>query len=209
MRTQTRKSLDLLRRQIGTLPESTQDDGRRLLDAQEQILACFRKLLDRKITARRLRCHGDFHLGQVLFTGKDFVIIDFEGEPDKSIGERRIKRSPLRDVAGMVRSLHYASHASLLAESTNLLVRHDRLTSPESWMQFWYRWNVASFLRAYLATAAAGNFLPKEKGELHTLLRVYMLEKAFYELCYELNNRPDWVRIPLESILELLGKSSN
>ena len=118
MRTQARKSLDVLRRQIGKLPEQIRDAGRHILDSQSTILARFREILDQKITARRLRCHGDFHLGQVLFTGKDFVIIDFEGEPDKSIGERRIKRSPLRDVAGMIRSLHYASHATLMGQSS-------------------------------------------------------------------------------------------
>jgi maltose alpha-D-glucosyltransferase/alpha-amylase len=209
MRTQARRTLDLLGKQLRKLPAPVRDQAQRVLESETRIFTQFKDLLVRKIVAQRLRCHGDFHLGQVLFTGKDFVIIDFEGEPDKPVGERRIKRSPLRDVAGMIRSLHYASHAGLASQTPGLLIRHDSLPSPETWTRYWYRWSAASFLRSYLATARTGGFLPEPREGLHTLLRAFMLEKALYELRYELNNRPDWVNIPLEGVLELLAGTTD
>jgi maltose alpha-D-glucosyltransferase/alpha-amylase len=104
----------------------------------------------------------------------------------------------------MVRSFHYASHAALLGQSPGMVAQHDALVPPERWMHFWYVWAAAAFLKAYLSEAARGGFLPADKAELNTLLRAFVLEKALYELGYELNNRPDWVKIPLEGILQLL-----
>ena len=100
-------------------------EAKQVLDLQDKILKRFRSILDRKITAMRIRVHGDYHLGQVLFTGKDFVIIDFEGEPAHSLSVRRIKRSPLRDVAGMLRSFHYAANAPLIGKTGGGVFRPD------------------------------------------------------------------------------------
>jgi trehalose synthase-fused probable maltokinase len=166
-------------------------------------LVRFAQLLDDRIDALRVRCHGDYHLGQVLFTGKDFVIIDFEGEPERPVSERRIKASPLRDVAGMLRSLHYVSHAAVRGKTPALFVGHAAIPV-EKWAAFWYAWSAVSFLQAYLSGAEAGRFLPANRGQVRTLLHAYLLEKALYELRYELNNRPAWVNIPLEGILQLL-----
>jgi maltose alpha-D-glucosyltransferase/alpha-amylase len=155
----------------------------------------------------RTRCHGDYHLGQVLFTGNDFVIIDFEGEPQRPVSERRIKTSPLRDVAGMIRSFHYASHAAQRGDAPGTLTAREPADGLPLWLRAWYQWNAAAFLRAYDAEAGQADFLPRNKEEFGVLLDAYLLEKAIYELGYELNNRPEWVRIPLEGILYLLEQA--
>ncbi len=175
------------------------------MDQEDKILKRFRSVLDRKISAMRIRVHGDYHLGQVLFTGKDFVIIDFEGEPARSLSSRRIKRSPLRDVAGMLRSFHYAASAPLIGKTGGSVFRPENVAHLEPWAHCWNLWVSAAFLSAYLETSAQGSFLPRLREEISSLLFVYLLEKSIYELGYELNNRPDWVKLPLRGILDLLG----
>lgn len=151
----------------------------------------------------RLRCHGDYHLGQVLFTGNDFVIIDFEGEPARHLGERRIKRSPLRDVAGMIRSFHYAANAALRGQSSTIL-RPEDILALEEWAQVWYLWVSATFLKSYLETMRNTPILPQSREGLKVVLDAYLLDKAIYEVNYELNNRPDWVGLPLRGVLQVL-----
>ena len=204
MRSQARRTLSLLRKQLKTLPEAVAPAAERLVQSEAALLERFRELSEHRIHAARTRCHGDFHLGQVLFTGKDFVIIDFEGEPDRPIGERRIKHSPLRDVAGMIRSIHYASHATLRSSAGHSLLPSEMDKGIADWFPVWYVWSAASYLKAYLAEASRGDFLPAARDQLEILLDAYLLEKAVYELGYELNNRPDWVPIPLEGILHLI-----
>ena len=203
MRNLTAQTFSLLRKRVGTLPETLRGQGRVVLDMEERILKRFQGILDRKITAMRIRVHGDYHLGQVLFTGKEFVLIDFEGEPARSLAERRIKRSPVRDVAGMLRSFHYASYAPLIGEVGGS-VRSDDVKSLEPWADCWNAWVSAAFLQGYLAAAKEGAFLPRTREELSILLDTFLLEKAIYELGYELNNRPDWVKLPLLGILSLM-----
>lgn len=196
--------LMLLKKRLNTLPPDTQNLARDVLDRQEQIMERFQAILNQKITAMRTRTHGDYHLGQVLYTGKDFIIIDFEGEPARSLSERRMKRSPLRDVAGMLQSLHYAATQALHNEVENGMINPENLPLMEQWAEFWYCWVSAAFLNSYLETAAVDSFLPQSKTELQVLLDAYLLEKVIYELGYELNNRPNWVHIPLRRILQLL-----
>jgi maltose alpha-D-glucosyltransferase/alpha-amylase len=142
----------------------------------------------------------------VLWAGRDFVIMDFEGEPARPLNERRIKRSPLRDVAGMLRSFHYAAYSGLFdfRERRGLVVE-EALEAMQFCASFWPLWVSVIFLKAYMDVAIQGGFLPESRDELRTLLDMYLLEKAIYELGYELNNRPDWVRIPLQGIQQLLG----
>ncbi|HEY5146564.1 MAG TPA: hypothetical protein VII82_07340, partial [Polyangiaceae bacterium] len=143
----------------------------------------------------KTRVHGDLHLGQVLVSSGDFVLIDFEGEPARPLAARKAKRSPLVDVAGMLRSLHYASVAAWRTAAGDARTRAEA-------------WHVAArreFLRAYDDAAAVRTVLPRDAAARDALLRFYLLEKCVYELHYELNNRPDWVTIPVlgfESILE-------
>jgi len=207
MRTLAGRTLPLLRRHLKDLPKDVQPEGREILEMNKDILKRFHSLLDLKISGLRSRCHGDYHLGQVLFTGKDFVIIDFEGEPARPISERQIKRSPLRDVAGMLRSFHYAAYSALIAMDKQGMVQPENRPYLESWANLWYVWVCAVFVKNYLAQTAGGGFLPNSRKEIEILLDALLLEKAIYELGYELNNRPDWVKIPICGIRQLLQKS--
>ncbi len=204
MRAEAKRTLGLLRRQRSGLGEAAAERSGDLLEREAELLARYEDVKDSQIDAQRTRCHGDYHLGQVLFTGKDFVIIDFEGEPARPISTRRIKTSPLRDVAGMLRSFHYAAAAALLGPQRQSVLPPESAGAVAQWLSVWYVWNASAYLAAYLEEAAKGDFLPKDRGHLETLLNAYVLEKAVYELGYELNNRPNWVQIPLDGILRLL-----
>jgi len=196
--------LALLRSRLSALPESIRAEAAGLVAAEERIGELFKLLLERRINASRIRVHGDYHLGQVLYTGKDFVIIDFEGEPARPLGERRLKRSPLRDVAGMLRSFDYAVHNGLRVQHASGLIRREDLQSLEPWAQTWTTWVSVAFLKAYLEVAEPAGFLPANADDFRMLLRILLIEKAIYELGYELNNRPDWVSIPLRGIRQLI-----
>ena len=203
MRIQAGKALPLLRRQFNRLPESLRPLALFVMEHEKDMMNRFKDLLESKIGATRIRCHGDYHLGQVLVAEGDFIIIDFEGEPARPITERCIKRSALRDVAGMLRSFQYAAHAGLLRRQGKELPP-EAVEGLEHWAEFWQRWVGAEFLKSYLQEASGGRFIPGNRDELRVLLRALLLEKAVYELSYELNNRPDWVAIPLRGIRQLL-----
>jgi maltose alpha-D-glucosyltransferase/alpha-amylase len=206
MRSPARQTLQLLSSRAKDLPESLRPMIQQVLDAEGQILGRFRALLDKKIVAMRIRTHGDYHLGQVLHTGKDFVIIDFEGEPARSLTERRLKRPALRDVAGMLRSFHYAAYVALfdLAERGGISELPDALPRLEAHARFWSQWVSVAFMKAYLGAAGDAPFVPRTREEIQILLDAHLLEKAVYELSYEMNNRPQWVRIPVMGILHLV-----
>src|SRR5206468_5090466 len=174
-----------------------------IADLEPQILERLGRMLATRLEAQRIRIHGDFHLGQVLYTGRDFVIIDFEGEPARPLSERRIKRAPLRDVASMIRSFHYAAYTSLF-HHTGGTSQRENPSFLEPWALFWYAWVSSQFLRSYLESAAPAEILPTSTQETEVLLDSLLLEKAMYELRYEINNRPDWVRIPILGILHAL-----
>ena len=205
MRTICRRNLSLLRRRLNHLPEDARPEATSLADQETSILETFRRLLDIRITALRTRIHGDYHLGQVLYTGKDFVIIDFEGEPARPVSERLIKRSPLRDVAGMLRSYHYAACTGLQVCESRGWVQPENRAALASWADYWFKWMGAIFLKEYLGVVGENAFIPPNADEVQVLLESYLLEKAIYELGYELNNRPDWVRIPISGILHVMG----
>jgi maltose alpha-D-glucosyltransferase/alpha-amylase len=171
-----------------------------VLSRRSQALAHFHVLKSLKIDAQRIRIHGDYHLGQVLCVKNDFVILDFEGEPTRPLMERRTKQSPLKDVAGMLRSFSYAAQVGL---ATYAARRPESLESLAGWSRFWEQSVATSFLRAYRQEAARASFLPGDQRGFRALLEAYLLDKAFYELNYELENRPTWVRIPLAGIAAL------
>ena len=196
--------LQLLRHHLRSLPDEVKANAQKVLDLEEAIIECYQNVLKRRITGMRIRCHGDYHLGQVLYTGSDFVIIDFEGEPARRLGERRIKHSPLRDVAGMIRSFHYAAYFALRGQ-TSTVPRPEDLPVLEKWAWAWYLWVSAAFLKSYLEIMADTPVLPQDPEGLKTLLDAYLVDKAIYEVNYELNNRPDWVGLPLQGILQVVS----
>jgi len=206
MRNLSGRTLRLLRNRLSVLPEAIRRPAARLSAHQERISACFDALLKRRISINRIRTHGDLHLGQVLYTGKDFVIIDFEGEPARPLTERRRKRPALRDVAGMLRSFHYAAFGTLLEETSNGALGVRDFASMEPWARLWQEWSAWAFLKEYLETAGDSPIAPKDSGELKILLDAFVLDRAIYELGYELNNRPNWVTIPLHGIEQIVGR---
>jgi maltose alpha-D-glucosyltransferase/alpha-amylase len=193
-----RQALGALRDHAPTLPGEVGAEAHRLLTEGPRCLEHLAQIPAVPSGAVKIRCHGDYHLGQVLRVENDFVILDFEGEPTRTVAERRAKQSPLKDVAGMLRSFDYAAYAGLFAFTRDRPNEFGRL---EPWAELWRQWTSAAFLRAYRTTAGRAVFLPADGA---ALLDLFMLDKAFYELAYELNNRPDWVRIPLRGILALL-----
>jgi trehalose synthase-fused probable maltokinase len=196
------RAFSLLRDNSSNLPEAWRSNGERLARREQEIADRFHNALSRPIRAMRTRIHGDYHLGQVLRTGSDFVIIDFEGEPARSIAERRTKRSPLQDVAGMLRSFHYAAFAPLLGESR---MHADKAKKISVWAEPWNTWVASRFLGKYFEMARGAAYLPQSKEEMQAVLELHLLEKAIYELWYELNNRPAWVGIPLQGIWKILA----
>jgi maltose alpha-D-glucosyltransferase/alpha-amylase len=195
--------LQLLTQNMSRLPDEVRADAQGVIELEKAIIGRFQEITRRKVSGMRIRCHGDYHLGQVLHTGNDFVIVDFEGEPARHLGERRIKRSPLRDVAGMIRSFHYAAYAALHRRVATGF-RTEDLPVLQDWAQAWYRWVSAVFLKSYLEIMAETPVLPRTPEEMRTILDAYLLDKAVYEVNYELNNRPDWVALPLQGILQVL-----
>jgi maltose alpha-D-glucosyltransferase/alpha-amylase len=200
MRSEAARALDLLKAGLSRLPDDFLETAGIALGKRKQILDKLVLPPDGRF-GKRIRTHGDYHLGQVLRTRNEFVILDFEGEPGRSLVERRAKYSPLRDVAGMLRSFSYAANATLDA----YIKRHpDDFASLEPWARVWEKTVAAEFLSSYRKTIAPGNILPPDDAEFDRLLDALLLEKAMYELTYELNNRPGWVRIPLAGILTLV-----
>jgi maltose alpha-D-glucosyltransferase/alpha-amylase len=201
MRNRTVRNMQLLQENLKKIPETVTDEANVLINRKQEIFSVFEAILATKISAMRARFHGDYHLGQVLFTGNDFVIIDFEGEPARPLSERRLKKSPLRDTAGMMRSFHYAVYHVLLKSAS---VRLEDVTFLEPWANIWCECVSSIFFNSYFQTVKDTPFIPKEYSEMETLLRCFLLEKAIYELGYELNNRPEWAGIPVKGILYIL-----
>ncbi|HVA88025.1 MAG TPA: alpha-glucosidase C-terminal domain-containing protein, partial [Candidatus Saccharimonadales bacterium] len=202
---QLRQVFLTLSRATPSLPEATRAQARAVLAAQDGIEARYRAVLQGRLTAQRIRVHGDYHLGQVLWTGRDVVIIDFEGEPTRPLGERRRKRSALVDIAGMLRSFHYAAYGALVDPALRGPVRVEDVAALEPWIATWYAWVAATFLRGYREAVGDARFMPRSEEELERLLDAFVLEKAVFEIGYELNNRPDWIAIPLRGVTELVG----
>jgi maltose alpha-D-glucosyltransferase/alpha-amylase len=193
---EAREALALLRTHLDQIPAPSRDAAAAVLAQQDRLLARLEACASEETRGQKIRIHGDYHLGQVLVTRNDFVIVDFEGEPGRSVEERRAKQSPLRDVAGMLRSFSYVEHSALRS------VAHDEIEynklSPLA--EAWSAEARAAFLSAYDAEARTASLY----GSLvsgHGLLGLFELEKALYELRYELSNRPTWAGIPLQGIL--------
>ena len=204
MLTLRQQSFDLLRDGYGRLPEAVRPLADAVLGHDDEIDLRFRRLLSRRYSGQRIRIHGDYHLGQVLWTGKEFVVIDLEGEPLRPLSERRLKRSPLRDVAGMLRSFDYAAWVALRAIPVSADAGPLERESLAPLAEQWVAWVSASFLLGYWSSTDSATFVPRDPEERRLLLGAFVLEKAIYEIGYELNNRPNWVDIPLRGLARLL-----
>jgi trehalose synthase-fused probable maltokinase len=205
----TRRSFQNLREHLDAIPSELRREAGELVELEAEIVGRVRAILERHLASYRIRTHGDFHLGQVLRAGNDFVVIDFEGEPALPLGERRIKRSPLRDVAGMLRSFHYAARVALVERIARRIRLPEGSEGPlHAWARAWYVWSGGAYLAAYLARARTAPILAEaDDAEIAALLNVHRLEKAIYELDYELNMRPSWVGVPLAGIAQILGET--
>jgi maltose alpha-D-glucosyltransferase / alpha-amylase len=199
------RTVGLLRTHTASVPAENQQKSAQIVGREHEIISRFRTALGTPIEALRTRIHGDYHLGQVLYTGSDFVIIDFEGEPARPLAERRVKQSPLQDVAGMLRSFHYAAFAPLLTPPKGTSISPARITRMSRWAEAWSRCAANRFLTQYYETSGAARYIPADSRARARLLEMYLLAKAVYELGYELNNRPAWAGIPLEGISSLLS----
>lgn len=199
------QNFDALGEKQKELHEPVGELAKQALGLEDEALLILHSILDRDISAIRIRIHGDYHLGQVLFTGSDYFIIDFEGEPARPLSERRNKRSPLQDVAGMLRSFHYAAKAASASAKERSPDSRNAQAQIDSFALQWREMASREFLRSYRTTAGDARFLPASPADFDALLNVHLLEKAIYELGYELNNRPAWVSIPLEGIREIVA----
>jgi maltose alpha-D-glucosyltransferase/alpha-amylase len=202
MRGALRRTMTMLQRRVGALEGELRTLVLEVLAGEQDILARISRLIRHRIACSRIRTHGDFHLGQVLSTGKDFVIIDFEGEPTRSLSERKMKRCALRDVAGMMRSFHYAAHTALSMRQQT--VRPEDVPVLEPWADHWATWISSTYLQSYLEAAHGAVFIPESREDTEALVEAFLLEKAVYEVGYELNNRPKWIGIPLRGIRQIL-----
>jgi maltose alpha-D-glucosyltransferase/alpha-amylase len=200
MRTTLRRTFTLLEKKLPDLSPAFRDEAKEVLTAEQKILAREKRLLDRRTNAAKIRIHGDYHLGQLLYTGKDFVILDFEGEPARALSERKLKRSALRDVAGMMRSFQYGAYSALWQPA----MRKQDVPFLERWADLWYRQMSSIFLQSYLSTTTGAIFIPKNSEDLQIMLEAYLLDKAVYEIGYELNHRPSWVVIPIRGVKHIL-----
>ena len=200
---QVRGSFDLLKKKLDTLPESVRAEAEEVLGMRADILKFMQRVYSHKFNTNKIRNHGDYHLGQVLFTGEDFIIIDFEGEPIRSFSERRLKRSALRDVAGMIRSFHYAAFYQLIQDEK---MRREDVAYLQTWAEQWFHYVSGFFMQSYLETANGQDFLPDTLEDVDLMLQIFILEKAIYELNYELNMRPDWVVIPIRGIKYIMDE---
>lgn len=208
MRNLTASVCSRLQRDREKLPEALRDLAGQIAAAHDELMNRFRVVLDRTVDAVRIRCHGDFHLGQLLYTGRDFVVIDFEGDPTKTVGERRIKRSPLRDVASMIRSFDYAVSAVLdwpggPGRPPGVIRAEDR-PFVQPWGMAWYNRVARAYLSEYLQTSHGLHLWPQDSETRQILLDLFLLERALHEVDYEISRRSDWAVIPMRAVLRLL-----
>jgi maltose alpha-D-glucosyltransferase/alpha-amylase len=202
---QLNRSLDTLRGRTGSLSQLAQQEVVTLFNREPEIRKQLLLLRDQRIRGLRIRLHGDYQLSNLVHCGNDWMVVNFEGDPYRSPSERRIKRSPTRDIATMLRSFHYVSHAALFGDVPGIIPSQEAHDTIERWARAWYRWVSCVFLKEYLQWMQGADLLPQRPEELRVLLASYLLERALLEIEHELQYRPQWIRIPLHGILEHLS----
>lgn len=194
--------IGLLEKNISKLRGLAKEYGQIFLDRRNEVLEEVLGFDETKLCSMRTRVHGDFHLGQILVNKGEYYILDFEGEPESTIRDRKVKQSPLKDVAGMLRSFHYAIYATLFDEQKHWSLSQDELFDIA---ERFYQLICGLYLHGFIRTAMKGGLDIGYKPEVNYLLRYHLLEKAVYELGYELNSRPAWAIIPLRGIVRIMG----
>lgn len=196
------KILRLLRQEISHFNERTRAEAEIILAKEADIFGHFEPLLHSKMATERIRVHGDLHLGNALFTGKHFVLTGFDGRGERTLSERKRKRSPLRDLAGMVRSFDFAATKVLLDPSR---VRDSDFETAAPWASEWATWTSAAFLRAYFAKAVPAPFIPADLEDASILFDAFVLERALYQLQAQIeDHKHDSVIVPLLGIKRLI-----
>ncbi|MEO8724839.1 MAG: hypothetical protein ABI383_01840, partial [Acidobacteriaceae bacterium] len=201
------RTMEFLRGHLDHVPENLRGPAEQLLGAEGQLRSVLRPLRETRVHSTRIRLHGDLHLDQVLFTGKDFVFIDFEGDPSRPASERRIKSSPARDLAAMVWSFYYSSHAPFhrhAAGATAMMESAANRERVQAWAELWAHWMGTEFLRSYRACTKNSRLLPPEGPELSLLLNCYLIDRACKELNFNLVQSSGWMSIPIEGLLRMV-----
>ncbi|SFC34045.1 maltose alpha-D-glucosyltransferase/ alpha-amylase [Spirosoma endophyticum] len=196
-----RESYQSQKRNLQRLPDDVRQDVEQMLGRKDDVLNLLKRIYRKKLSTTKIRIHGDLQLEKILLTGKDIAIQDFGGDPSRSYSERRLKRSPLRDVASMIRSFYYVGYEGFL---TTNQVQADTTTQLLPYAGFWAHCMSNFFMEAYLETVQGSSFIPDNPDDLQMMLETYLLEKSISDLNYELYNRPDWVRVPLQLIKSIV-----
>jgi maltose alpha-D-glucosyltransferase/alpha-amylase len=204
MRNLAVENLRLLRRQSDTLPPETQPLAERVVEMEPAIIQSYRALCDQPLSVKRLRLHGDCRLGQVLWTGKDFVFIDFEGDASMPISERRLKHSPMRDLATMLRSFHNAASVGLDQHVERGSIPPENMLRFQSWLRYWNLWVSVAYLKAYFQAMASVMILPDNEEAVRVMLRAYLLDRTMNDLGRQLRDGSAGLEISFSGILFLL-----
>jgi maltose alpha-D-glucosyltransferase/alpha-amylase len=199
----SKKSFLSLAKSLKGLPEDSREEVKSVLENQQQLLKRLHLLTEKKISAKKIRIHGNYSLRQALFTGKDFIVKDFAGDPGHTIGERQLKRSPLRDVAGMLLSFYYAAYAPFLLPGE---IPGKEISALSPWIELWYAYTAGAFLNGYLSAVEGSQLLPASREETDALLQIFLIEKTILTLDSETSARPDWALVPARFLRRFKGR---
>jgi maltose alpha-D-glucosyltransferase/alpha-amylase len=194
-----RVSMKALNDRMKTFSETEQELAKEIISYEVKMMDYFKRIYSRKFDAAKIRIHGNYNLEQIMRYSDDLQIDDFDGTFDRTFSERKLRKSPLIDVASFLRSLHYAMLEISDQEQAN--------EAQNSWLEYWYQFTSHLFLKHYkaeIATAEVDEFIPENEDDFNILIDVFMLERALHELIYELNYRPEHVDQPMRGILDLL-----
>jgi maltose alpha-D-glucosyltransferase/alpha-amylase len=205
---QLNRAFELLRGRVRVLSDDAKGEMGDVLNREGELRKQLQALRDKRMSGTRIRNHGDYHLNNVLFSGSDWAITNFEGDATRPLSERRIKRSPVRDISSMLRSFHYVSHAALFGDVPGIVPSSEAHPALERWAHAWYRWVSGVFLQEYVRCMEGANILPPRPEELRVLLSSYLMERALLEIEFELLHRPQWIRIPLHGALEHIAEAA-
>ena len=201
----TSRRFEFLRQRFSDLAPDLRVLASKAMDNEDAVAERFKAVFTERVSSQRTRFHGRSHLGHVLVSNGDFVFFDFEGDPENTLSERRIKRCPLRDVASMVHSFGYAGRAATIRLASSERNERSSRQAFRSWGRFWFSHVTAAFVRGYWQAAKGAAYLPTTLADQQLLLDTNILERALIDVRTNLNERPEFVEVPLRVILHLLN----